>query len=329
MMSSEETPSDHDFARGQDSARALEVSEVLLRDSPWPLNLLPHEPISVAADARKNSVFSFVGPHYHDGWRLQFISQKRGKNGTFVKLEFANTGSKTIVLTRDNLKLFMPNNPASSVGSSFQDSPMTIQPGKIKILNIVSPNPQASGLRIRIGDYSRTVRLERFEDPILNTRPFFAPRELIGPESQPITRKTMEVTGAGKFKYQPMGIQYTSNKALGKLVRPENGMLLLLKVRLANTWLESMHIDHFTIGSWNSKSNKPSQEYVLTPQDLRTALKEWALPTDIPAQTLVEGYIPFFVQDTNEYLYILAESNLGNFEFRNMDAFLPLDFGSV
>lgn len=313
---------------GQDSERALEESEILFRNSPWPLSLLPHEPLSVVADVRKNGVFSFVGPHYHDGWRFQFMSQKRGKTGTGIVLEFANTGNRSIVLTNDNLELFIPHSPASKVGSSLQNSPLTLQPGEVKTLNIVSPNPSASGLRIHIGDYSQTARFERFEDPIINTRPFFAPRELIGPAEQPISRKTMEVTGNGKFKYQPMGIQYTSNKALGKLLQPENGMLLLLKVRLANTSVESMHIYHFTIGSRNSNANKPSLEYVFTPEELRISLKEWALPTEIPAQTIVEGYIPFLFQDTNKYLYILAESNLGNFEFRNMDSFLPLSSGS-
>ncbi|MHB1651549.1 MAG: hypothetical protein ACYCVD_03615 [Desulfitobacteriaceae bacterium] len=318
VLSKEETSSGHDLAR------ALEASNTLLRNSPWPLNLFPHEPLSAIADARKNFVFSLVGPHYHDGWRIQFIRQNRSITGSVVILEFANTGAKNIILSGDNLELFIPNSPLNSAGSSLQDSPVTIRPGEIKTLNIVSSNSLASGLRIRIGDYSRTVRFERFEGPILNTRPFFAPRELIGPAGQPITRKTMEVTGAGKFKYQPMGIRYTSNKACGKLLQPEGGMLLLLKVRLANTSLEPMFINRFTIGSWDSKSNKPSQEYVLIPQDLRTALKEWSLPTDIPAQTIVEGYVPFFLKDSNEYLYILTESNLGNFEFRNMDSFLPL-----
>lgn len=312
-------------AQSEVSSQASNAPVIHIMNSPWPLTLSPHESLTPVADARKNYIFSLVGPTYHDNWRIQFISQNRNINGMIVELEFANSGNANFVLTGDNFQLFIPNNTKDKSNSYLENSPVTVKPGEIKKLRIISLNPYATGLQLKLADYYRSIRFEKFEDPILNTRGFTAPKELLGQNGQPITRKTMEVTGAGKFKYQPEGIYYTSNTKIGKLIKPEGGMLLILKVRLANTSQEPMVIKNFTVGSWDSKSNQPALEYTLNSQEMEEALQEWSLPLTIPAQTIVEGFIPFIFKDSNEYIYILGDSNLGKFEFRNMDSFLSLE----
>src|SRR5690606_13467067 len=100
-----------------------------------------------------------------------------------------------------------------------------------------------------------------------------------------------------KLKYQPVQVALIENKVIGSMKADDQKDIALLKVKLANTSDETLTLDTTTATLFDPDSLSVF-DYEVKQEDF-DALGDLALPTSIPANTVVEGYIPFYKSDMN------------------------------
>jgi hypothetical protein len=317
---------------------AAQKSETIITDmkSPLPFNMQPHEPATDRVINIRNLKPSLVGAFYGEGYRFQIVKVE----GKTVTIEFGNTSGKPITLTDENFYfLYIANGGANISGTKLEGSPVTVASNSKKTLKVSYSNSDTMLLMIKMPDLETPLEVDvnnTLFSVINDTTPFISKGTRIKaskgsdgkiiPDSMPSTGYTMEVTGNGKVKYQPVGIQFTDNDKVGTIVKPEGGMIVLAKIRLANTSDQELVINDILIGSYSTQLKKIVTQYEFTEEDMKEALGDRAFPMIVKPKTIVEGFVPFFFKDSNESCFFTFRTNMGWLEVNNPDTILPFDW---
>ncbi|MBB6215098.1 hypothetical protein HNQ80_001187 [Anaerosolibacter carboniphilus] len=299
-------------------------------NTPLPFDLEPHRTITPLGNEIRNAGPSRIGTFYGDGFRFQII----GFQNNVTTIKFANIGSETITLTDESIKYIVYSNGGENIsGTKLTGAPISIEPNQTKDLQVSFTDPRTVYLRFNIKDTITEIRIRSSlqDKPISDVTPLVSDRSNmtdggITPEGKegpvPVTYASLEIVGNGYTKFQVLGIQYTGNDTIGKLSKPEKGMLALAKVRLANTSNEEISINQVVIRSISGKGI--TVEETLSKEDMQKALGDKGLPTSIKPQSIVEGFVPFVFNDSLEVTMIGIETNKGSMAIRHLDSFPPL-----
>lgn len=314
----EETPVEEEIPINADDNI---LNEVKVMDRPPALTLETHEPLS---DTEKQLKIggSMLSPIYRETWRLQPIDYNYSSSGVSAVFEFGNTGSTDIVITSDNIHFTLDADGGADLAKSkIVGEPIVVKPNELTQFTVTAEHPNAGAIDIRIeGQNHRMLFYQKdsyITEEINDTEPYVGPSNIdaIGPFS----RYMFGVFGNGKFKIQTTEVIMTENKVLGDTVIPDGSMLVLVKVRLANTSDQVMNISKIQIGSINGDL----ETEVLYTGAFDEQLVPNQLPSKIEPQTIVEGYIPAIIKDSNELSDVIFESNLGPFEIQGVETYTP------
>jgi len=289
-----------------------------------PIDQLPELTMEPRTPYTKEEIEAFIPnyltPVYHENFRYQ-VREFTERPPKFV-IDIGNTGSETLVITDKNLyfSIFdLEGNEAA--GSRVQGAPVKIAPGEIKRVTVTAKNPDASLVYLEIGGiiyplsspYFRALPYE--QDDVTDTKPYNKTfYDLRDEEGNPyvISNEARFVVGNGKAKMAGFGVMVLANERIGAIEKGD-GLLALVKVKIANTSGEVMTIDRIV-------SDGAGENIVFTEKDLEI-LGDKKLPFRIEPYSIVEGWIPFRLGDGREGHGIVFYTNLGGFVIGHLQCY--------
>lgn len=309
-----------------DTNTSIPKFTIKFANGPKPMTLEEHAYISAnSGDYKAKPQLPTIGPLYQKTWRLQPVSIKIGSTPE-ATFELGNTGSEPITITDDNIHFMYLNAVGDNMaGSKIVGGAVTVQPNSIATIKLTAINPNTRVIYVKIGQESQLCFLTTESDTeiINDTNPLSVRtgRDITAATSF----KVGSTVGNGKFKFQILGSKIIENEQIGKLSKPVNGALILVKVRIANTSNETMNISSLTLKSdnWNILSNEywePTNVKTTTwSSNDQSILGEYGLPTEIKPNTIVEGFIPAIMYDVNENISVIFNTNLGQFNVKGIE----------
>ncbi|MCM3473578.1 hypothetical protein [Brevibacillus borstelensis] len=285
------------------------------------IDLESHVPMSLEILKEKLNGLPMVGPTYAQHWRVQPVMFERKSSGIFAVLEFANTGSKDLTINSTNVFFVRFNGIEGGdiAKSSVENGSVTIKPNKVKRVTVQSSNPEVSMLYLSLDGVNRQYYFPREENLINDAKPF--DRKSTFPF--PMALYLFELEGNGKFKYQTQELIMTDNAQFGPLKKSDGKMLLLVKLRLANTSAEKMVINEIKVGS--SRVNSSFDFWKILKAKDFTSLGDKALPMNIEPYSIVEGYVPVLYRDGSESISFGVDSNFGKFVVAGIERYSPFN----
>jgi hypothetical protein len=236
--------------------------------------------------------------------------------GNYAEIEFGNTSDKPLVINNDKLHFVLYDRGGNNIaGSYIVGGSVTIAPNSIEKVIVKAKNPKASSLWLTIGDFEKRITDYSLGESVTDTTPYITTEDYnltIG--GSPIVNSAGVLAGNGKFKFVVEGIQMTNNDKVGPLELPEhlkpNGMIVLVKIKIANTSNEVMSIDDFNEYVYSKETGV--QEIALT-EDMLKALGPSGLPTTVQPKNIVEGFVPVIINDSQFVHLLQFDTNLGTF----------------
>ncbi len=300
------------------------LEEILPIHGPKPLHMEKRDPMDWHEIQQKHGAPT-IAPIYGEGWRIQVVKIE-GNNAVF---EFGNLSNSDIVIDNNALRYILYNNGATNIsGTHVVNGPVIIAPNEVKTVTLKASHTMAKRIFLTINGQKTYLdnrdEGENFSDITPYTAPIddYSRRNMLMPEIIEV-RASHLVSGDGKFKFLAEGVHLTDNKTIGPLKRPDrpDGMLVLVKIKIANTSDEDMTIYEIrrTIAQTTGMDSKD------LPLEAVEALGDLALPLTIRAGEIVEGYVPFAFIGSQYIHSLVFETTLGPFVLGDIEQYKVLN----
>ena len=315
VRTSPETPPQHsDFAR-----RNIRP----LTNLP-PLSLAP-QPVALQGPASSRTSLIYTMPMYFDTWRKQVVSWFHSPDsGWRMTLAIGNTGTVPLNFTKENVFFALDSAGQNATGSDILGGVVTISPGKVKAIVVISSNPEATSLAIKIGGENIIWPLD---DLMANTMlndvsPVRSDSPLdISPDGATVfSRLPHKITGNGLFKAQALHTVLIENETFGRLQRPEGGLIGFLYIRIANTSDAPMNLTAITAGIVRG-SPAADLEITISHEELGRLLGQMTLSATISPGGIASGYIPFLQDHPSHTNFVRLHTSLGLLHVAPVDSF--------
>ena len=250
-------------------------------------------------------------PVYHDTFRYQIREYRLAH----LVIDFGNTGSETLVITDEDLYFsILDSEGKECAGSKVHGAPVRIAPGEIKRVVVTAEHPEAGFVFFNVGGQRYTLTspmyraLPHEQKDIVDTTPYKRATQEGVVDGMPyvVALKPMEVIGNGKAKAMGSGLMVVENKKVGPIECGDEGFIVLVRVKIANTSNETMNIDKLILTHADDKVD------VLREEDL-AALGDKALPFTIKPHSIAEGWVPIKVEKNHFFYGINIHSSHGIF----------------
>jgi|GEM_PF-1965524 len=315
VRTSPETPPQHsDFAR-------LNIRP--LTNLP-PLSLEP-QPAMRQGQAASRTALIYTMSTYFDTWRKQVVSWFHSPDsGWRMTLAIGNTGTTPLNITKENIFFALDPAGENATGSDILGGAVTINANQVKEIVVFSSSPKAIALAFKIGG-EHIIR--PLDDLMANTligdaSPLRSDNPLdISPDGVTVfSRLPHKITGNGSFKAQALRAVLIENETLGRLQRPEGGLLGLLYIRIANTSDSPMNLTAIAAGIVRG-SPAADIEVTIPHEELRRLLGQLTLSATIPPGGIASGYIPFLQDHPSHTNFVRLHTSLGIYHIEPVDSF--------
>ncbi|MDG5786751.1 hypothetical protein QA612_04550 [Evansella sp. AB-P1] len=288
----------------------------LIKDQRPSLSFEPYPSMNNVALSMQGAL-PMLTPLYRDSFRMIFVEKIATSEITEATFEIANTSTTPITISDENLYFDLSDfNDSESVISSIIDSPITIDPNDSKKVTVSTEAESVNTIYLNYDNLHL---------------PFFltdSPREFIS-DSTPLRTSSMPqatrmgaIVGDGKIKYQITEVLLTNNKTLGSIRLNEEGTIILLKLRVANTTDETLIMDYFSLCSSVIEENE-----ITCKQEIDVAELEYlevdTLPTSIEPNTIVEGYVPAAIYDPIQVSILSIKNNISDIDAYHIGTLAP------
>lgn len=289
-------------------------------DRPDPIDTDPHPPLTDLQDSARTGGQSMVGTNYGNGYRILAVNYETSVSGATAKFEFYNESDSPITLKSSNIYFDYDRGYDDRADSWLAEEPLVVQPKSTATLNVSTSYSDATSVEWNFNGDKSAFNFAGNKTNINNVTPLPDNGDLINGEFVELTALN-DVKGTKDFKAEPLGIILSGNNSIGPLKKEPNGALGLLKVRIANTSSSPITIKNINVLSIDYASNPWNLNRVSFPLSDLNLLGGNALSTTLPAKTIVEGYVPFYLKDGNHVGMVYLDTNKGGIQFNSVESY--------
>lgn len=304
-----------------------DLSAIKPTTRPPSIDLAPHEQLTDSQLSGKTSL-PMTGTTYWGDLRIQPIKVERDTYGITATIEVGNLSSKPLSIDESNFS-WLYQIPAGNgveegtmATTSIQGSPLVVQPNSTGLIKVSTAYEKASILEVKLQGLDHQYMFPYPSDRITDAKP------LNGADVFEVNGKravealhVSHLVGSQNFKLEPLGAVTSQLSKLGPIDKSSKGSIGVVKVRFANTSGKEISLEKIQLHSVNYQTEKwHTIDYPL--KDL-SLIGGNTFPTKIAARTVVEGYLPFFSDDTNHASLVYVETSAEEFYVSNVETYSP------